>query len=71
MSGGQLQEVFGSDAMGQFAQQLGLAPGDAADQLSQLLPQVVDRMTPEGRIPDNQGDLVNQVLAALQRGRGG
>lgn len=69
VSGRQLEEVFGNDAMGQFAQQLGLAPGDAADQLSQLLPQVVDRMTPEGRVPEGGGgfDDIGSILGSFQR----
>ena len=68
VSGRQLEEVFGSDAIGQFAQQLGLAPGDAADQLSQLLPQVVDRMTPEGRLPEGGGlGDIGAILGSFQR----
>lgn len=69
VSGRQLEEVFGGDAIGQFAQQLGLAPGDAADQLSQLLPQMVDRMTPEGRVPEGGGgfDDIGAILGSFQR----
>ena len=32
---------------------------------------VVDEMTPAGQIPANHGDLVNEALAILQKGRGG
>jgi len=69
VSGSQLEEVFGSDAMGQFAQQLGLGRGEAADQLSQLLPQMVDRMTPEGRLPQGGGgfDDIGSILGSFQR----
>lgn len=68
VSGRQLEGVFGSDAIGQFAQQLGLSQGEAADQLSQLLPQVVDRMTPEGRLPEGGGfDDVGAILRGFQR----
>jgi uncharacterized protein YidB (DUF937 family) len=68
---GALSQIFGHGQVDKIAQQLGVSHQEAAGQLAQTLPDVVDRMTPEGRIPDNQGDLVNQVLAALQRGRGG
>jgi uncharacterized protein YidB (DUF937 family) len=68
---GALSQIFGHGQVDEIAQQLGVSHQEAAGQLAQTLPDVVDRMTPEGRIPDNQGDLVNQVLAALQRGRGG
>ncbi len=64
----QLQDVLGSDMLSQFAQQLGLSQGQAADQLSQLLPQVVDRLTPNGQLPDpgGLGDL-GSVLERFSR----
>ena len=67
---GALSQIFGRGQVDEIAQQLGVSHQEAAGQLAETLPDVVDRMTPEGRIPDNQGDLVGQVLAALQRGRG-
>lgn len=64
----QLQDVLGSDLLSQFAQQLGLSQGQAADQLSQLLPQVVDKLTPGGQLPDagGLGDL-GSVLERFSR----
>ncbi len=47
----QISQVFGGDTIAQLAQQLGLAPGEVAGQMSQLLPEVVDRLTPSGQIP--------------------
>jgi uncharacterized protein YidB (DUF937 family) len=66
-----VQQVFGQGQLGQIAQQLGISPDQASDGVSQMLPQVVDQMTPAGQIPENHGDLVNEALAILQRGRGG
>ena len=66
-----LQQVFGQGQLGQIAQQLGIPSEQAPDAVAQTLPQVVDQMTPAGQIPDNQGDLVNEALAILQRERGG
>lgn len=68
VSPGQLQDVLGSDMLSQFAQQLGLSQGQAADQLSQLLPQVVDKLTPNGQLPDagGLGDL-DSVLERFSR----
>ena len=39
--------------------------------LAQALPDVVNRMTPQGQIPDGDNDLVSQALAILQQRRGG
>lgn len=47
----QLSHVLGKDTIGNLAQQLGVSHGDLAGQLSQLLPQVVDKMTPQGQMP--------------------
>ena len=64
-----LSQIFGQGQLGQIAQQLGMSHQQAADGLAQTLPQVVDHMTPEGRIPDDHNDLVAQALEMLQRGR--
>jgi uncharacterized protein YidB (DUF937 family) len=68
---GALSQIFGQGTLGQIAQQLGVSHEEAAGQLAQELPNVVDRMTPDGHIPDGSNDLVNEALASLQRGRGG
>jgi len=51
----QLGQVLGGDALGQLSRQLGMNQGDLLGQLSQVLPQVVDKLTPQGQIP--QGDI--------------
>jgi uncharacterized protein YidB (DUF937 family) len=47
----QLSQVLGSDTLSGLAGQLGMGQGDLAAQLSLLLPQVVDRLTPNGQLP--------------------
>jgi uncharacterized protein YidB (DUF937 family) len=51
----QLGKVLGGDTIGNMASQLGMNQGDLLGQLSQMLPQVVDKLTPQGQIP--QGDI--------------
>ena len=48
----QLQNVFGEDKIQGMAQQAGMQPGDFLSQLSQHLPNAVNGMTPNGRLPD-------------------
>ena len=48
----QLGNVLGDDLLGKLGQQTGMNSGDLLGQLSQMLPQMVDRATPEGRIPE-------------------
>jgi uncharacterized protein YidB (DUF937 family) len=69
ISGAALQEVLGSGTIGQIAQQLGLSHGEAAGSLAQMLPQVIDKLTPSGTIPDNHNDMVEQALALLTKSK--
>jgi uncharacterized protein YidB (DUF937 family) len=69
ISGSALQEVLGSGAIGQIAQQLGLSHGEAAGGLAQMLPQIVDKFTPQGQVPDNDNDMVAQALALLTKSK--
>ena len=48
----QLGGVLGGDLLGQITRHTGMSQGDVLGQLSQVLPQMVDQMTPEGRIPE-------------------
>ena len=67
ISADQLSQVLGPDAIGQIAAQLGLSHGEAARQLSQVLPQAVDRLTPNGPAPDEGLGDVGDILAQLSR----
>ena len=47
----QLEQVLGQQQVQQMAQQANMHPQDLLSQLSQILPQVVDRLTPNGQLP--------------------
>lgn len=47
----QLQSVFGNDRVQSIASQSGVAPQDLLSQLSQHLPELINRLTPNGRPP--------------------
>ena len=51
VSGAELHGVLGSDLVQQLAAKTGIPPEELLQKLSQLLPTVVDRMTPGGVIP--------------------
>jgi uncharacterized protein YidB (DUF937 family) len=62
----QLGGVFGQDQMSQMAEKMGLSTGDLGTQLSQMLPQAVDQVTPGGQVPEgglgDLGDLLGQLM---------
>ena len=62
-----LSQIFGQGQLGQIAQQLGMSQQEAAGVMAQMLPELVNEMTPQGQIPANDNDLVSQVLASLQK----
>jgi uncharacterized protein YidB (DUF937 family) len=50
----ELQTALGDDTVDQLATQTGMPKGDLLSQLSELLPGVIDKLTPNGRLPDRQ-----------------
>ena len=71
ISGSQLSEVLGSGSIGEFAQQLGMSHGEASSGLAQMLPQIIDQMTPQGQVPGDHSDMLAQALSALTAKRPG
>ncbi len=71
ISGDQLGQVLGGDTLGQIASQLGMDPNAAAGQLSQMLPGIIDKLTPNGEAPagglGNAGDLMGMLGGLLKR----
>jgi uncharacterized protein YidB (DUF937 family) len=51
VSPGQLGSVLGPDIIKVLAQRSGLSEEEISKQLSQILPGVVDKLTPQGRLP--------------------
>jgi uncharacterized protein YidB (DUF937 family) len=49
-----IDEVFGEEQLAQIAAEAGVSPDDARDGLAQLLPEVVDQLTPGGELPAEQ-----------------
>jgi uncharacterized protein YidB (DUF937 family) len=47
----QVHQAFGPQILAELAAKTGLNPQDLAAKLSQVLPQVVDKLTPNGQVP--------------------
>ncbi|MEK9524349.1 DUF937 domain-containing protein [Streptomyces sp. adm13(2018)] len=55
VSGAQIAEALPDDTLQQVAQDAGVSPQEAADEIARSLPQAVDKLTPTGSMP--QGSL--------------
>ncbi|MGW6709400.1 YidB family protein [Streptomyces sp. NPDC054956] len=51
VSGAQIAEALPNDTLAQVAEQAGISPEAAADQIAQQLPQAVDKLSPSGSLP--------------------
>ncbi len=60
----QIQQGLGGDLLKQLATQAGLSTEAAGGQLASLLPGLIDKLTPGGKVPDSQ--LIEQGLALLR-----
>ena len=65
LSGEQLGRVLGEGPLAQIAAQLGMGQGEAAGQLSQLLPGLIDQLTPNGQLPANMQSVAPELLGML------
>ena len=71
ISGDQLGQVLGGDTLSEIAARLGMNQGDAAGSLAQMLPGIIDKLTPHGQAPagglGNSGDLMGMLGGLLSK----
>ena len=65
VSGDQLQSILGSSFVQDIATKLGINVADVSGGLANLLPTVIDKLTPDGKLPENTDGLLEQGLAGL------
>src|SRR4051812_12397622 len=63
VSGDQLEAVLGSSQVAALAAKVGVSPDQAKAALSQILPQVIDRLSPQGQLP--QGNMLEAAIGML------
>ena len=71
VSAEQVTSALGEDKISELAQEMGMSQSDTASQLSDILPGLIDRLTPNGQAPagglGNSGDLMGMLGALLQK----
>ncbi|MBV8680461.1 MAG: DUF937 domain-containing protein [Aquitalea sp.] len=65
VSAEQIQQVLGNEQVTALAEKFGLDPQQLSQGLADYLPQAVDKLTPDGQLPQG-GELLTQGLGLLQ-----
>jgi uncharacterized protein YidB (DUF937 family) len=52
ISADQIQQVLGSDVIQNIAAKAGIAPEEMSGKLAEFLPGVIDKLTPDGTVPE-------------------
>ena len=65
VSGSDLQNALGSDTVNQIAQKFGVDVGQAGDLLAKVLPDLVDKATPNGTAQDADGFGLDDIASML------
>lgn len=65
VTGDQIRQAADPAALNQLAEQAHITPEEASQQVAQVLPHMVDKVTPEGQMPS--ADQLNQGLGKLKQ----
>lgn len=65
ISAQQLEAVLGCEQVQAIASKLGISPAEASGHLAEVLPQVIDKLTPGGTVP--QSGALDNLLGMLKR----
>lgn len=60
-----IEDVMGKDEIDQVARKAGVSRDEAAGAISELLPQLVDSASPNGKLPDQDG--LSSLLGSLTK----
>lgn len=62
----QITQVLGSGTITNISNKLGMNPDEVSAKIAEYLPQVIDKMTPDGEVNAGSGNLLTAVLSMLK-----
>jgi uncharacterized protein YidB (DUF937 family) len=65
ISANELQQIFGSSTLRDLASQLGMPEEQAGSTMAQVLPELINHLTPQGQVPANGDEEIAQGLSML------
>ena len=60
-------DVVGMEELSRLSQQLGVSHEEVSSGMAQILPEVVNHLTPQGSVPDNSDDLLSRGMSMLEQ----
>jgi uncharacterized protein YidB (DUF937 family) len=66
ISGQQIQEVLGREQIQQMAEKLGTSKEEISGRLASMLPQLIDKLTPDGSVPES--NMLEKALNMFKSG---
>ena len=65
ISAEQIISALGADRIHEIADKLGVADSQVSEGLASVLPQIIDKLTPNGKVPE--GDVMQQGISLLSK----
>lgn len=62
----QIASVLGSGTITDIASKMGMDSNDVSGKIAEYLPQIIDKMTPDGEVNANSGSLLTTILGMLR-----
>lgn len=67
ISADQISSVLGNGAIAEMAAKFGINPETLSAQIAEHLPTVIDKLTPDGEVPAESGNLLSTMLGMLKK----
>ena len=67
VTGDQVSQVFGKDKISEMASQLGMSHAEVSGGLADILPQLVNHVTPDGQVPQDHNALQDALSGLFKR----
>lgn len=67
MDGQAVEQVVGSDELRQMAQRLGVPEHEVAQAFAQIMPEMVDKLTPQGQVPPQADEVLDEGTRTLEK----
>jgi len=69
VAGADIEKALGGDVLRQLAEKANMAPSEASDVLSQALPAMIDKLTPQGQAQDMDFGSLQSMLGGFLNGK--